>query len=106
MGRVLRRRSVSRDGDGTLGSVWWTAWHSSGLCPDATAGGRWPGVFGRQDARAIKKSEKGSEPIALLVKDRDQVISVALDYHGGLRIPHLERVDGTPDRLDDVLAAQ
>jgi hypothetical protein len=34
------------------------------------------------------------------------VISVALDYHGGLRIPHLERVDGTPDRLDDVLAAQ
>jgi hypothetical protein len=55
---------------------------------------------------AIKKSEKGSEPIALLVKDRDQVISVALDYHAGPRIPHLERVDGTPARLDDVLAAQ
>jgi hypothetical protein len=29
--------------------------------------------------------------------------TVSLDYHGGLRIPHLERVDGTPARLDDIL---
>jgi hypothetical protein len=41
----------------------------------------------------------------VLVKERDQIKSVAVDYHGGLRIPHLERVDGTPARLDDVLAA-
>jgi hypothetical protein len=54
----------------------------------------------------MRKAEKETGPITLLVKDRDQVVSVALDYHGGLRIPHLERVDGTPARLDDVLAAQ
>ena len=54
---------------------------------------------------AIRKAEKGSDPITLLVKERDQIKSVAVDYHGGLRIPHLERVDGTPARLDDVLAA-
>jgi hypothetical protein len=28
---------------------------------------------------------------------------LALDYHDGLRYPHLERVEGTPDRLDDIL---
>ena len=52
---------------------------------------------------AIKRAEKDTGPITLLVKDRDQIKSVALDYHGGLRYPHLERVDGTPARLDDIL---
>jgi hypothetical protein len=28
---------------------------------------------------------------------------LGLDYHDGLRYPHLERVEGTPDRLDDIL---
>jgi hypothetical protein len=28
---------------------------------------------------------------------------VTLNYHGGERYPHLERVSGTPDRLDDIL---
>jgi hypothetical protein len=27
-----------------------------------------------------------------------------LDYHGGLRYPHLERVESTPDLLDAVIA--
>jgi hypothetical protein len=31
---------------------------------------------------------------------------VAIDYHGGLRYPHLERVPGTPALLDDILAAK
>jgi hypothetical protein len=53
---------------------------------------------------AILKAEKGSDPITLLMKDRDTIKSVTLDYHGGLRVPHLERVEGTPGRLDDVLA--
>ncbi|HEY6448865.1 MAG TPA: peptidase M61 [Acidobacteriaceae bacterium] len=52
---------------------------------------------------AIVKAEKASEPIVLLVKENDQVKSVSLAYHDGLRVPHLERVDGTPDRLDDIL---
>jgi predicted metalloprotease with PDZ domain len=95
-------------GDGTLGSVWWdSVAFKAGLVPGMQLLAVDGQVYSADKMReAIKKSEKGSEPIALLVKDRDQVISVALDYHGGLRIPHLERVDGTPDRLDDVLAAQ
>ena len=95
-------------GDGTLGSVWWdSVAFKAGLVPGMQLLAVDGQVYSADKMReAIKKSEKGSEPIALLVKDRDQVISVALDYHAGLRIPHLERVDGTPARLDDVLAAQ
>jgi hypothetical protein len=29
---------------------------------------------------------------------------VSIDYHGGLRYPHLERIAGTADRLDEILA--
>jgi predicted metalloprotease with PDZ domain len=52
---------------------------------------------------AILKAEKGSEPIMLIVKADDTVKTISLDYHEGLRVPHLERIDGTPDRLGDIL---
>jgi hypothetical protein len=29
---------------------------------------------------------------------------VAIDYRGGLRYPHLERIKGTPDRLAEIFA--
>ena len=45
-----------------------------------------------------------SEPIKLLLKREDQFVTVSLDYHGGMRYPHLERVEATPDRLDAILA--
>jgi predicted metalloprotease with PDZ domain len=95
-------------GDGTLGGVWWgSVAFKAGLVPGMQLLAVNGEVYAADKLReAIKKAEKGSEPIPLLVKDRDQITSVVLDYHGGLRIPHLERVDGTPDRLGDVLAAQ
>ncbi len=43
---------------------------------------------------------RNKEPIKLLLKREDQFVTVTLDYHGGLRYPHLERVATTPDRLD------
>jgi predicted metalloprotease with PDZ domain len=55
---------------------------------------------------AVKNSSSASEPIELIVKDQDHYRIVRLDYHGGARYPHLERVDGTPARLDDILAAK
>ncbi len=54
--------------------------------------------------QAILTAEKESSPINLLIKDRDQIKPVTVDYHGGMRYPHLERVDGTPDRLDAILS--
>jgi predicted metalloprotease with PDZ domain len=52
----------------------------------------------------ILAAEKGQEPIRLLLKRGDEFLTISLDYHGGLRYPHLERVDATPDRLDAILA--
>lgn len=53
---------------------------------------------------AILSAEKSKEPIKLLLKRGDDFVTVTLDYHGGPRYPHLERVEGTPDRLDAILA--
>ncbi|WP_028007290.1 M61 family metallopeptidase [Solimonas flava] len=46
----------------------------------------------------------GAAPIELLVRDGDRYRTVKLDYHGGLRYPHLQRLKGTPARLDAILA--
>lgn len=43
-------------------------------------------------------------PITLLIKRGDRYNDLAVDYHGGLRYPHLERVPGTPPLLDALLA--
>ena len=53
---------------------------------------------------AILAAEKSKEPIKLLLKRGDDFVTVSLDYHGGMRYPHLERVEGTPARLDAILA--
>jgi len=54
---------------------------------------------------AVIAAENGKEPIKLLLKRGDEFVTIPLDYHGGLRYPHLERVATTPDRLDAILAA-
>ncbi|HET7655860.1 MAG TPA: peptidase M61, partial [Luteimonas sp.] len=48
---------------------------------------------------AVKAAKGGSAPIELLVRDFDRYRTVAVSYHDGLRYPHLERIEGTPDRL-------
>jgi len=52
---------------------------------------------------AILAAEKTSTPIKLLVKREDEFLTLSLDYHGGLRFPHLERVESTSDWLDAIL---
>ena len=42
-------------------------------------------------------------PLELLVKDKNQYRTVRIDYADGARYPKLERVAGTPARLDDIL---
>ena len=51
-------------------------------------------------------AKAGAAPIELLLRDGKHFRNVKIDYHGGLRYPHLERVPNTPDRLDDILAAE
>ncbi|MDL2356602.1 MAG: peptidase M61 [Pseudomonadota bacterium] len=55
---------------------------------------------------AIRAAKTGKAPIELLVKQGVNFRTVTLDYHGGLRYPHLERIAGTPDRLAAILKAR
>ncbi len=53
---------------------------------------------------AIGAAKKGGPPLSLLVKSGDHYRTVDIDYHGGLRYPRLERIDGTPDLLSAIYA--
>ena len=92
--------------DGTLGSVWWdSVAFKAGVTPDmqlVAVNDRAFTIAVLHDA--ILAAEKSQQPIKLLLKRGDVLSTVSLDYHGGLRYPHLERVEGTPDRLDPILA--
>jgi len=55
-------------------------------------------------AQAITLAKTDHAPIELLLRDGKHFRNVKIDYHSGLRYPHLERVAGTPDLLDDILA--
>ncbi|MES1201449.1 MAG: peptidase M61 [Pseudomonadota bacterium] len=56
--------------------------------------------------RAITNAKTDTHPIQLLLQDGDRYWTVSIDYHGGLRYPHLERIPGTPDRLSAIYAAR
>jgi predicted metalloprotease with PDZ domain len=51
---------------------------------------------------AIQVAKGASEPIHLIVQADSSVFTADIDYHGGERFPALERIDGTPDYLDDI----
>ena len=53
--------------------------------------------------RAIAAAARNRTPIDLLVRNFDRFRRVRIDYHGGLRHPHLERIGGTADRLAAIL---
>ena len=46
---------------------------------------------------------KDGGPIRLIVKNDDRFRTVEIPYAGGLRYPALERIEGTRDRLGDIL---
>jgi predicted metalloprotease with PDZ domain len=52
---------------------------------------------------AITATKDTTAPIQMIVSNTGYYKIVNLDYHDGLRFPHLERVQGTPDYLDEIL---
>ncbi len=73
----------------------------SGLTPGAhivAVNGR---AFNIARLRAIVKTSASSTgPIELIVRNGDFFVTESVDYHGGERYPHLERVTGKPDRME------
>jgi predicted metalloprotease with PDZ domain len=53
---------------------------------------------------AIKAAKDGKAPIRLMVREFDRFRTIDVDYHDGLRYPHLERIEGTPDYLTKILS--
>ncbi|MHB1795171.1 MAG: M61 family metallopeptidase [Acidobacteriaceae bacterium] len=52
---------------------------------------------------AIRNSKTAQVPMELIVENTGYYRVVKLDYHGGERYPHLQRVDSKPDMLDQIL---
>jgi predicted metalloprotease with PDZ domain len=92
------------DAPGALGDVLWKSpAFEAGLAPGmmvvAVNGTKFtPDVL----KDAIKAARTGSAPIELLVSDFDQFRTVKIDYHGGLRYPHLARIENSDERLDAI----
>jgi predicted metalloprotease with PDZ domain len=52
---------------------------------------------------AIKAAKDTTQPISLLVLSDEYFRTFPVNYHGGERIPHLERVEQKPDYLDELI---
>jgi len=94
------------DSHGGIDQVWWDSLaFKAGITPDmqlqAVNDQKYTPAVLRE---TILAAEKSQEPIKLLLKRGDEFVTISLDYHGGMRYPHLERVETTPDRLDAILA--
>ncbi|MGH9486773.1 MAG: M61 family metallopeptidase [Terriglobales bacterium] len=92
--------------NGTVNQVWWgSPAFQAGLAGDVQIEAINGEAFSVQRLRqALLAAEHSSGPIELLVKRGAKFLTVPVNYHGGLRIPHLQRVPGVPDRLDAILA--
>lgn len=54
-------------------------------------------------ADALKATKENAEPIVLLVVSDDYIHTCTVKYRGGLLYPHLARIDGKPDTLDELI---
>lgn len=89
-----------------LSNVWWDSpAFKAGITPDiqiVSVNGKayTPKVL----REALLEAEHNKQAIELQFRRGDEYKSFSIPYFGGLRIPTLERVEGTPDRLDEILA--
>ncbi|MET3653243.1 M61 family metallopeptidase [Dyella japonica] len=58
-----------------------------------------------KDAVTAAAKDK-NQPVELLVKNFDEYKTLRIDYHDGLKYPHLERIEGKADRLSELLKAR
>ena len=102
--------TVSADG-AAAGSLTSVEWDGPAFKAGLTAGTQIVAVNGEAYEAdglkdAVTAAKGGAAPIQLLVKEQDRYRTVAIDYHDGLRYPHLVPIAGTPARLDDILRAR
>ena len=65
-----------------------------------------PGGYVFINRGAIEAAKGAAEPIQLIVANGAQFRTFSVDYHGGLRYPHIEREEGRPDYLGEITGAR
>ncbi len=96
---------VQLGGDGGVGDVRknsaaWNAGLGVGMTIVAVNGRQFtPDVW----KTAVKDARTNMSPIHLYVKQADVFQDIDVDYHGGLKYPHLVRIPGTTDMLADIM---
>ncbi|KRF02145.1 peptidase M61 [Frateuria sp. Soil773] len=98
--------SVGKDGD--IGDVRWDSpAFKAGLAPSmkiVAVNGRQYSGDAIKDAVTASAKDKNA-PVELLVKNFDEYKTLRIDYHDGLKYPHLERDKSKPDHLAELLKA-
>ena len=91
--------------DGTIGDVLWNGpSDKSGVAPGEKIMAVNDKVYSPDTLRqAIREAKGSSKPIRLIVQADSFVSTMQIDYHDGERYPALERVEGTPAYLDDII---
>jgi predicted metalloprotease with PDZ domain len=91
---------------GNVREVWWDSpAFKAGMTPEMQLQAVNDQAFSVENLRAaILAAENSDAPIKLLVKRDKEFTTFTLNYHGGFRYPHLERVESTPDLLGAILA--
>jgi predicted metalloprotease with PDZ domain len=92
--------------DGVVDNAWpdrpgFTAGISNGMKIVAVNGRRFSGD---EFKRALAASKTSPTPLELIVENGSYFTTVKVDYHGGLKYPHLERVAGKDDVLAQIAA--
>ncbi|PRC91201.1 M61 family metallopeptidase [Solimicrobium silvestre] len=93
---------------GKEGRLDYVAWDGVAFKHGMTIGATLLAVNGRSyKAELLKEvitaAKTSKQPIELLLKKDDRYHTVSIDYHDGLKYPHLVRIEGTPDRLTTIL---
>ena len=92
------------NGEGNILDVLWNGpADKAGLAPGEKIIAVNGQIFSPERLREFIRDAKGNtEPIKLIVQADTYVHDAQIDYHDGERYPVLERVEGTPDYLDDI----
>jgi predicted metalloprotease with PDZ domain len=106
---MVPRDGASSDDSGPSGAldevIWGSPAFKAGVTPDMLL----VSVNGKEFSPdvlhdAILAAEQSKQPIQLQCKRGNVYTTFSIPYFDGLRLPSLQRVDGTPDRLGEILA--
>ena len=89
--------------DVTPGSPAYRAGIGPGMKLVAVNGRKWSSAVLKD---AIKGAHENHQPIEVIVEIADMFKTYSIAYDGGVKSPHLERVEGQPDVLSEILKAK